>query len=113
MGTNFSSDNRAVANFVSNKSEAKKKPYSKNVKSGRDNRKCLICERVGHLVVDCRDPRKAAWIEKRRNRDNKTNQIVVAVETRANALATGAATEAEARMLKDHITIDRSSIELG
>ena len=52
-----------MTNFVSNKSGAKKKPYSKNVKSGersRDNRKCLVCERVGHLVVDCRDPRKAA-----------------------------------------------------
>ena len=67
-----------VANFVG-QPDWKKKAYVKQAKnmSGRkfeksgEKRKCLVCDKVGHLVKDCRDPRKEAWIEQRRRRDDK------------------------------------------
>ena len=136
MGTNFSSDNRAVANFVSNKSDAKKF-YSKDAKSrggserSRETRKCLVCDRVGHLVKDCRDPRglNSVGIEERKIIQNSA--VEAASETRAKGAAsearvetanvavteaaTGAVTEAEVLMIEpsDHILTDPSPRKLG
>jgi len=66
---------RTVANLPTNPN-GKKKAYSKQVKSGNrrpekyaETRNCLVCKKQGHLVKDCRDPRKEDWIRNHQNRD--------------------------------------------
>ena len=66
-----------VADFMSDNLAWKKKAFAKQAKSGHqgkkdvftESRNCLVCKRKGHLVKDCRDPRKAEWIKNRRKRD--------------------------------------------
>jgi hypothetical protein len=75
-------DSSAVANYT-NLPGNLKKAYGKKQRSGRgggkddvarvvkENRTCLVCDRKGHIVRDCKDPRKRAWVEKRRRQQDK------------------------------------------
>ena len=68
---------RTVANFMGDNPAWKKKAFAKQAKAGNqrktdkftESRDCLVCKKKGHLVKDCRDPRKAEWIRNRRKRD--------------------------------------------
>ena len=59
-------DTKHVANFASDSPNWKKKAFAKQAKTGyrdksekfSEQRCCLVCDRKGHLVKDCRDPRK-------------------------------------------------------
>jgi len=67
----------SLANFVYERSKPKgdfkKFRKDKEVKKFIEQRRCLVCEKKGHLVKDCNDPRKEEWIRNRQNRDDRNN----------------------------------------
>lgn len=76
-GIEKNSNSSAVANYSALSNKLKKKHSrsgrgsSKNaVTRAVETRRCLVCDKIGHLVKDCRDSRKEAWIANRRRPKN-------------------------------------------
>ena len=70
-----------IANFVNDNSNKPKRDLKKFNKDKKDfgkqsieKRRCLVCDRQGHLVKDCRDPRKETWIRNRQNRGDNNSE---------------------------------------
>jgi hypothetical protein len=74
---------KAIANLAG-VSAWKKKAKGKRDKA-KETRKCLVCDRVGHLVKDCRDPRKEAWIKRRRAKERKRDDSKKHEESRGRS----------------------------
>ena len=67
-----------IANFVKDTPKWKPKRGANNNKSRQSEkyvelRRCLVCDQQGHLVIDCKDPRKENWIKNRQKRDVKNS----------------------------------------